>query len=76
LIYKRGKIELNNHNLEGNYNPKEFEDEVYKNWEKKEYFKPSMDKTHESYCSNDATTKCNRQTSYGTCIRWNIYKIY
>ena len=38
------------HNLEGKYEPKEFEEEIYKNWEEKGYFKPSMDKTKESYC--------------------------
>ena len=37
-------------NLEGKYNPKEFEEELYKNWEEKGNFKPSMDKTKESYC--------------------------
>ena len=36
--------------LEGTYNPKEFEDELYKEWEEKGYFKPSMDKTREPYC--------------------------
>ena len=39
-----------NHNLEGKYKPHEFEDEIYKNWEEKGYFKPSGDKTKESYC--------------------------
>lgn len=39
-----------NHNLEGKYEPHEFEDEIYKNWEEKGYFKPSGDKTKESYC--------------------------
>ena len=39
-----------NHNLEGKYAPHEFEDEIYKNWEEKGYFKPSGDKTKESYC--------------------------
>ena len=39
-----------NHKLSEKYNPKEFEDELYKNWEEKKYFKPSMDKTKESYC--------------------------
>ena len=39
-----------NHNLEGKYEPHEFEDEIYKNWEDKGYFKPSGDKTKESYC--------------------------
>lgn len=32
------------------YNPKDFEDELYKHWEEKGYFKPSMDKTKESFC--------------------------
>ena len=38
------------HKLSEKYNPKEFEDELYKNWEEKKYFKPSMDKTKEPYC--------------------------
>ena len=36
--------------LENKYNPKDFEDELYEGWEKKGYFKPSMDKTKESFC--------------------------
>ncbi len=36
--------------LEGKYNPKDFEDELYKEWEEKGYFKPSMDKEKEPYC--------------------------
>ena len=36
--------------LENKYNPKEFEDKLYEEWEEKGYFKPSMDKTKESYC--------------------------
>ena len=36
--------------LEGTYNPKEFEQELYQEWEEKGYFKPSMDKTKEPYC--------------------------
>ena len=36
--------------LEGKFNPKDFEDRLYKEWEEKGYFKPSMDKTKESYC--------------------------
>ena len=38
------------HKLEGNYNPHEFEDDLYQKWEESGYFKPSMDKTKESYC--------------------------
>lgn len=36
--------------LNDKYNPKDFEDKLYEDWEKKGYFKPSMDKTKESYC--------------------------
>ncbi|HCC04546.1 MAG TPA: valine--tRNA ligase [Clostridiales bacterium] len=36
--------------LEGKYNPKDFEDELYKEWEEKGYFKPSMDEKKEPYC--------------------------
>lgn len=37
-------------NLNEKYNPKDFEDELYKKWEEKGYFKPNMDKEKESYC--------------------------
>ena len=37
-------------NLNDKFNPKDFEEKIYSNWEKKGYFKPSMDKTKESYC--------------------------
>lgn len=37
------------HELEGKYNPKEFEESLYKMWEGKGYFKPSMDKTKAPY---------------------------
>ena len=40
---------MRNHELNEKYNPKEFEEELYKTWEEKGYFKPSMDKTKESY---------------------------
>ncbi|MBO4293099.1 MAG: valine--tRNA ligase [Clostridia bacterium] len=36
--------------LEGKYNPQEFEGELYKKWEENGYFKPSMDKTKEAFC--------------------------
>ena len=32
------------------FEPKDFEDKLYKEWEEKGYFKPSMDKSKESYC--------------------------
>ncbi len=35
--------------LNDKFNPKDFEDRIYKEWEEKGYFKPSMDKTKESY---------------------------
>ena len=38
------------HELEGKYNPKEFEEDLYKDWEENGYFKPSMDASKESYC--------------------------
>ncbi|MBO5004531.1 MAG: valine--tRNA ligase [Clostridia bacterium] len=41
---------MKNHELNEKYNPKEFEEKLYKTWEEKGYFKPSMDKTKESYC--------------------------
>ena len=36
--------------LEGKFNPKDFEDDLYKEWEEKGYFKPNMDKSKESFC--------------------------
>ncbi len=36
--------------LEEKYNPKDFEEEIYKEWEEKGYFKPNNDKTKEAYC--------------------------
>ena len=39
-----------NHTLEGKYEPNEFEQEIYKNWEEKGYFKPSGNKEKGNYC--------------------------
>ena len=36
--------------LNDKFNPKDFEEKIYADWEEKGYFKPSMDKTRESYC--------------------------
>ena len=41
---------MSNHKLMDKYNPKEFEENLYNEWEKKGYFKPSMDKRKESFC--------------------------
>ena len=41
---------MSNHKLMDKYNPKEFEEKLYEEWDKKGYFKPSMDKTKESFC--------------------------
>ena len=41
---------MENQKLNDKYNPKDFEDRIYEEWEEKEYFAPSMDKTKESYC--------------------------
>ena len=38
------------HNLEGKYEPNEFEKEIYTNWEEKGYFKPSGNTEKGSYC--------------------------
>lgn len=38
------------HKLNDKYNPKDFEERLYENWEENGYFKPSMDKNAESYC--------------------------
>ncbi len=39
-----------NHNLEGKYEPNEFEEKIYKNWEENGYFKPSGNKEKGNYC--------------------------
>ena len=39
----------NKHELEGKFEPKTFEEEIYNNWEKKGYFKPSEDKSKKPY---------------------------
>ena len=39
-----------NHKLQDKYNPKDFEEKLYKEWEEKGYFKPSMNHEKESYC--------------------------
>lgn len=41
---------MSNHVLEGNFNPADFEEKLYKEWEEKGYFKPSMDKEKKPYC--------------------------
>ena len=38
-----------NKKIEGTYKPKDFEDKLYKEWEEKGYFKPSMDKKAKKY---------------------------
>ena len=38
------------HKLSEKYNPKEFEEKIYKEWEENGNFKPSMNKEKESYC--------------------------
>ena len=44
-MYKEGK-----HQLTDKFNPQEFEEKRYEEWKEKGYFKPSMDKTKQSYC--------------------------
>ena len=38
------------HKLKDKLNPKDFEEEIYKNWEESGNFKPSNDKSKETYC--------------------------
>lgn len=40
---------MREHKLAEKYNPKEFEEKLYKNWEEKGYFKPSMNKEQKPY---------------------------
>ncbi len=40
---------MKEHKLNDKFNPKDFEEKIYKNWEEKGYFKPSKDKTKEPY---------------------------
>ena len=40
---------MSKHELEGKYEPAAFEEELYKNWEEKGYFKPSEDRTKKPY---------------------------
>lgn len=41
---------LENHKMNDKFNPKDFEDKLYQEWEEKGYFKPSNDKTKETFC--------------------------
>ena len=43
-------IENREHKLNDKYNPKDFEDKLYKKWEENGFFKPNMDKNKKSYC--------------------------
>ena len=38
------------HKLQDKFNPKDFEDKLYEEWESKGFFKPSDDKTKKPYC--------------------------
>ncbi|MBO5397310.1 MAG: valine--tRNA ligase [Clostridia bacterium] len=41
---------MGEHKLNDKFNPKDFEDRLYKEWEEKGYFKPSEDKSKETFC--------------------------
>ena len=41
---------MNEHKLNDKFNPKDFEERLYDDWEKKGYFKPSGDRSREAYC--------------------------
>ncbi len=49
MVTKGGNCMQNKHELEGKYNPKNFEEKWYEEWEQKGYFKPSEDKTKKPY---------------------------
>ena len=38
------------HKLNDKFNPKDFEDKLYAEWEEKGYFKPSDDRSKETFC--------------------------
>ena len=46
-------------NLATTYNPKEFEERIYKTWEEKKYFTPVVDKSKKPFYNCYATTKYN-----------------
>ena len=41
---------MNHHKLNDKFNPKDFEERIYENWEKNGYFKPSGDKSKKTFC--------------------------
>ena len=41
---------MGEHKLNDKFNPKDFEDKLYKEWEENGYFKPSEDKSKETFC--------------------------
>ena len=41
---------MNNHKLNDKFNPKDFEEKLYENWEKNGYFKPSGDTSKKPFC--------------------------
>jgi valyl-tRNA synthetase len=43
-------MKMKQHKLDGSYNPNEFEEELYDEWEKNGYFKPNMKEGAKSYC--------------------------
>jgi len=66
---KKGGNAMCKHDLDGKYIPQNFEDELYKEWEDKGYFKPSMDKNKKPYCIMMPPPNVTRKVTYGTCFR-------
>ena len=62
--------------LDGTYNPKDFEEELYKEWEENGYFRPSMNKEQEPYCIMMPPPNVTRKATHGACIRWNIARYF
>ena len=58
-----------NNNIAKNYDPKEFEERLYKWWEESGFFTPEVDENKKPYTSNNATTKYYRTTTPWSCFR-------
>ena len=66
---KKGGNAMCKHDLDGKYIPQNFEDELYKEWENKGYFKPSINKNKKPYCIMMPPPNVTRKVTYGTCFR-------
>ena len=49
-VYFKEELFMSYHKLNDKFNPKDFEERLYQDWEKKGYFKPSRDTSKEPFC--------------------------